>query len=186
MKLWIVAAIALVAVAVQWMDRSHYTVPTSAVPLNVQPYDGAAQLPQLCVETMQMQGGAPYCLSDAAGRYLLINFWASWCAPCVHEFPILLELAEKYPERLTLVLFSADSREQDAEAFIMELTEGKLLPDNVVSVWDKDRAIALRTFQTMRYPESIFVAPDGRMLQKIVGVVDDAALAGIERVLAGR
>ena len=41
--------------------------------------------------------GNPVPMSEYAGRPLIVNFWATWCAPCVKEMPDLDELAKKYP-----------------------------------------------------------------------------------------
>jgi thiol-disulfide isomerase/thioredoxin len=46
--------------------------------------------------------------SDFDGRPTLVNFWATWCAPCVREMPLLQGLADQYPERLNVVGIAID------------------------------------------------------------------------------
>lgn len=46
--------------------------------------------------------------SDFDGRAMLVNFWATWCAPCIREMPLLQAAAEKYPEHLRVVGIAVD------------------------------------------------------------------------------
>lgn len=51
---------------------------------------------------------------------VLVNFWATWCAPCIQEFPYILKLKEKYEGKFKLILVSGDFEESrdEAEAFL--------------------------------------------------------------------
>lgn len=51
---------------------------------------------------------------------VLVNFWATWCAPCIEEFPHILQLREKYKEKFALIFVSGDFEEarEEAEAFL--------------------------------------------------------------------
>lgn len=51
---------------------------------------------------------------------VLVNFWATWCAPCIKEFPYILKLKEKYDGKFKLILVSGDFEESrdEAEAFL--------------------------------------------------------------------
>ncbi len=51
---------------------------------------------------------------------VLVNFWATWCAPCIEEFPYILELHEKYDGQFKLIFVSGDFEEarDEAEAFL--------------------------------------------------------------------
>jgi thiol-disulfide isomerase/thioredoxin len=60
-------------------------------------------------------------LSDYRGRPMLINFWATWCAPCRHEIPGFVELVEKYREQKFIVLgISVDDKPEDLRTFAAE------------------------------------------------------------------
>ncbi|HEY4651427.1 MAG TPA: TlpA disulfide reductase family protein [Pontibacter sp.] len=48
-------------------------------------------------------------LTDFKGKFVLINFWASWCKPCLEEMPVIVEMKEKYPEKLEVVFITLDS-----------------------------------------------------------------------------
>ena len=47
-------------------------------------------------------------IQNRAGKYLLLNIWATWCEPCREEFPALVKLSEKYKDRIEFVGISVD------------------------------------------------------------------------------
>jgi len=88
-------------------------------------------------------------LSAQSGRVVLINFWASWCVPCLREIPDLVELAERYHDQgLTLVAFSLDD-------------PGDLDPIVV-------------PFLNQRFPDFVSYARVDLEMDTVVSVVDDA------------
>lgn len=65
-------------------------------------------------------------LRDLRGRIVVVDFWATWCVPCLERFPHMVQLAQRYgPQGVTFVSLSLDDRDdQDAIAFAGEfLTE---------------------------------------------------------------
>ena len=57
-------------------------------------------------------------LSDYKDKVVLINFWASWCEPCVDEFPTLIKLIKHFKGEMVLLAISADYTESDMNNFI--------------------------------------------------------------------
>lgn len=112
--------------------------------------------------------GETHRLSDYKGKIIILNFWASWCDPCVAEFPSLLNLIKKYNEDLVLIALSADTNEKDLNGFLKAF-EAKA-PNLVVS-WDKDKSLA-ETFGTKVLPESYIIGPNRELIRKIAGVDD--------------
>lgn len=51
---------------------------------------------------------------------VLVNFWATWCAPCIEEFPYIMQLKKKYEGKFVLIFVSGDFREarEEAEVFL--------------------------------------------------------------------
>src|SRR5258708_7797554 len=64
--------------------------------------------------------GKPVTLADSHGKVILLNFWATWCGPCRAEIPDLVELQNKYKDRLQILGLVVDDDDQDA---IKEFTE---------------------------------------------------------------
>lgn len=145
-----------------------YTTPGHPVTPSLQPDLGP--VPDV---TFHAADGTSFGWEAAKGRYVLVNFWATWCTPCKAEMPLLGELAERYPDRLTILAVSADAPNTDFAAFLHTLdpeTQRRLARANVQWVRDSDRRVA-DAFQVYRYPESYLVGPERRIRTKIAGVI---------------
>lgn len=61
-------------------------------------------------------------LTEASkGKVLIINYWATWCAPCVQEFPGIVALRNQFPEKdLTIIGISVDNNVRPVENFIAQ------------------------------------------------------------------
>ena len=119
-------------------------------------------------------------IGQMAGQTVLVNVWASWCAPCVKEMPQLVSLAASR-EDITLVLLSVDEQRQAATRFLQRFSAE--MGDNIVPAWDPDRGLSTRVFQSYRYPETILIGPDGYISGKLAGLVnweDPDVLAMVE------
>lgn len=105
---------------------------------------------------------------DFAGEVIIVNFWATWCAPCVIEFPKLAELARQH-KNLTIIALSSDTNDAAITKFLQKHSN---LPKNLLIARDARQKITADLFQTYRLPESIIVNPDGKMIKKIAGDTD--------------
>jgi thiol-disulfide isomerase/thioredoxin len=116
--------------------------------------------------------GKSFKLSDFKGKAVILNFWASWCAPCVEEFPRLLELAGKNRENTVLLALSSDFEAPAMNRFLARMEKDH--PDlmtlkTVVIALDPEAAVTQGLFQTHLLPETILIGPDGVMRHKIPG-----------------
>ncbi len=107
--------------------------------------------------------GRPAHLSDLRGKVVILNFWASWCPPCVEEIDSLNALQKLIAARGGTVL--GISVDEDADAYQKFLREHDVPFPNFR---DASKKIA-QTYGTAMYPETYIIGPDGRILRKIVG-----------------
>ena len=116
-------------------------------------------------------------LAGTRGDWLLVNFFASWCAPCRAEAPALASLSEK----MTIIGIAYKDKPADTQKFLSQYGN----PYQRIGV-DLDGKAGL-DWAIYGVPESYLLAPDGRVLLRHAGPVDRALLADIEAKLeAGR
>ena len=112
---------------------------------------------------------------------MVLNFWATWCPPCVTEMPSLQRLADDLgPEGLEVVAVSVDERYADIEPFV---TEHGL---RFLVLHDPGKRVS-RRYEVLQYPETWIVGRDGRLASHIIGARDWSApesLAVFRRLLA--
>lgn len=98
------------------------------------------------------------------GRLLVLNFWASWCAPCVEETPSLSRLAQRYADKGVVVLgVSVDQNEASYRTFLRKYQPAFLTA--------RERNLH-EEFGTFMYPETYIIAADGKVLRKIAEGAD--------------
>lgn len=112
--------------------------------------------------------GRKFNIVDFRGKVLILNFWASWCAPCVIEFPKLVSLSKQNPD-MVIIALSGDTNMENIEKF---LKKHPVDTNNFYVALDKRREIATNIFQTFKLPESIIISPEGRMVRKVLGDTD--------------
>lgn len=117
--------------------------------------------------------GAPFALTSLQGRYVLVNFFASWCVPCQDEQPQLVRWEHESPTHAIVgVLFSDTSA--PAASFLR--ANGGDWP----AIADPDGQLALN-YGVRGPPESYLVDPQGVVLAKFIGEV---SAAGLDRLVA--
>lgn len=114
-------------------------------------------------------------LSDFSGKIVILNFWATWCAPCIREFPDLLELAGNYPDETVLLAVSVDESPEKIAPFLNrlgEIAKDRLKSPNVLIATDPERKIVQDLFGTTMFPETFIIGPDRTVRRKIAGVIE--------------
>jgi cytochrome c biogenesis protein CcmG, thiol:disulfide interchange protein DsbE len=107
-----------------------------------------------------------YQFYEFKGRASIIHFWASWCAPCVVEFPELVSLAKDNPNIVILAL-SSDRTEEAIKRFLSN--HAPSLPDNFLIVHDEKGLITRDKFSVFQLPESFIVDKEGLLETHIIG-----------------
>jgi thiol-disulfide isomerase/thioredoxin len=110
--------------------------------------------------------GKPFDLSRVATPIVIVNFWASWCGPCVEEFPSMLRLIAEMKGKVTIVAVSMDDDEKDLRAFTKLF---KVPKPGFEVLWDKDKKV-MGTYGVGKLPESYIVGPDRKLIRKVLGI----------------
>lgn len=106
-------------------------------------------------------------LNAISNKTLVVNFWASWCAPCVHELPALQRLSKALDSnRYQIILISVDADPLQGKAKLAEL--GIQLP----AYYDPAMALANGVFAIKGYPETLVLGEQGEMLARVLGAKD--------------
>ena len=103
-------------------------------------------------------------LSQFRGKVVVLNFWATWCAPCLDELPSLQKLQEQMPG----VQVFAVSIDDDDAAYQQFLKQYDL---HILSVRDGSQGANLR-FGSVRVPESFVIDRSGVIRRKFIGATD--------------
>jgi thiol-disulfide isomerase/thioredoxin len=108
-----------------------------------------------------MLSGGTISLEDLQGKIVLIDFWATWCPPCVREIPELNAFYSAHRAKgVEIVAISVDMEERE---FLEDWTveKGVLYP---VAIGDVDLAL---TYGAEQFPYHLLVGPDGRILERL-------------------
>jgi peroxiredoxin len=104
--------------------------------------------------------GAKGKLSDLRGNYVLLDFWGTWCKPCVNEIPNLKKVyAEYHQEGFEILSISSDSFE--AEKLKEYVTEKDM---NWLQVLDGQSGPMQQLYKIMSYPSLFLIDPDGKVV----------------------
>jgi thiol-disulfide isomerase/thioredoxin len=151
------------------------STPVVATPSDV-PRPAAAEVdrarPVLRIATLD---GAPYDLGTRRGNWVVVNFWATWCAPCIKEMPELDALDRRRDDLEVIGLAYEDITPEDMRVFLSRRPVS--YPIALVDVNDPPAG-----FDTPRgLPMTHLIAPDGRLAKSFLGPVTaaeiDAAIA---------
>jgi thiol-disulfide isomerase/thioredoxin len=112
--------------------------------------------------------GKPGHLTDLKGKVVVLNFWASWCPPCVEETPALNRLQKHIESRKGVILgVAADEDPAAYEKFLRD--QGVIFPTyRDPSTKDNHSPIA-QTYGTSMYPETYIIDRKGKIARKFIG-----------------
>ena len=115
--------------------------------------------------TVSLADGGEFTLSDHEGKVILLNFWATWCGPCVGEMPAFEQLQETYGEDLVLLAVNSGEDEGTVKAFLEE--NGYTFP----VVLDQEYAVS-NLYPTEGIPYTVIIGTDGKVAAIQLGAAD--------------
>ena len=130
---------------------------------------GAAKAPNVGYTLLD---GSRSSTGQLRGKVVLINFWATDCAPCVHEMPQLAATHERFKARGYETL--AVAMRYDPPAYVIQFAESRKLPFGVVI--DNTGVIAKSFGQVELTPTTLLIDRHGRIVKRYLGEPDFAAL----------
>lgn len=126
-----------------------------------------AQHPALRVTTLS---GAAWDLGQQRGKWVIVNYWATWCGPCLQEMPELSALAAMRPHIAVIGLAYEDNTVDDLRAFMQ--AHPTTYPIALIDVYSPPK-----DFGAPRgLPISWLIAPDGKLMRKYTGPVTASML----------
>ena len=135
------------------------------------PSEGVVKLKKMEKEgvpdfSMRDVNGEEVSLSQFKDKIVILNFWASWCEPCVDEFPSMIQLVKHFQGRIILIALSADDNLEDMKGFLKAF---QVAIPHIKVIWDRDRKVA-REYGTEVLPESYILGSQNRLIRKITGI----------------
>jgi peroxiredoxin len=107
-------------------------------------------------------------LSDFRDNIVFLNFWATWCPPCIEEFPYMEAMNQRFKAKnFTMIAVSVDKSWADIENFFASQHRR---PSFLV-LHDKDHVVA-DGLGTVKFPETYVIGTSGKLLKKYVGPVN--------------
>lgn len=160
--------VTIIALAGVWAFKTYFVsrleeAPQTMNALEVMEKEG---VPNFTAKDLQ---GRVFDLKSLKGKVVILNFWASWCAPCVEEVPSLIKLIKEFKGDVELIAVSGDSNQEDIEVFLKSFPE--LKGAGIRVVYDEDRSL-MKQFQVARLPESLVLNQDQKLVKKLIGSID--------------
>ena len=123
---------------------------------------------------------APRSLDEYRGKWMVLNFWATWCAPCRHEMPSLDRLQAAMPEIAVVPVATGRNSVEGITAFFEEAGV-KALP-----VLRDPKSVLARSMGVMALPVTVIVNPEGQEVARLIGDAewDSAEAQAVLRALS--
>lgn len=124
--------------------------------------------PSLKVTTLD---GKPYDLATQRGHWVIVNFWATWCVPCIKEMPEISQFVKSHADVRAIGIAYDDTDPADIRAFLQKhpvsFPVAQVTMDKPLTDFDEPRGL----------PTTYLIGPDGKVAQHFMGPITAAALS---------
>lgn len=121
--------------------------------------------PAPAIRTNRTYDRKPFDLEDCRGKYVLIDFWGTWCGACIAGMPEMKAFAAKHADKLVLLGIAQESLDEKRWRDYLDKSE-----------WDWEQVLVgegeedyVARYNVQGFPTKILVGPDGRILKRLVG-----------------
>ena len=105
-------------------------------------------------------------LSDFKGKYVLVDFWASWCGPCRRENPNVLKAFNAFKDKNFTVLGISVDKEKDRAKWLKAVEEDKMSWIQLIDCDDKNKNRAQDSYVVRAIPSNFLIDPNGKIIAK--------------------
>jgi cytochrome c biogenesis protein CcmG, thiol:disulfide interchange protein DsbE len=103
-------------------------------------------------------------LSQFRGKPVLLNFWATWCPPCIEEMPSLVQLQRQMGDKVTILAVSEDADDGAYKQFVHD--------HGVDLLTIRDTQQKNELYGTFKFPETFVIDRNGNIVRKFIGATD--------------
>ncbi|SMN10920.1 Thioredoxin [uncultured Candidatus Thioglobus sp.] len=128
-------------------------------------YKQTAKMPQFSVVDMN---GKTHNNNSIKGKYLVVNFWATWCPPCLKEIPDFVEFYDKYKDKVEIL--GMDYEQANADK-ITEFTDGFLVNYPIILADERNQPEFDKFGEVLGMPTTFIYAPDGSLIDYHMGAI---------------
>ena len=106
---------------------------------------------------------AEHGLDEFAGRWVVLNFWATWCAPCREEMPSLERLQAAMPDLAVVAVATGPNPKPAIEKFVGEVGL------KAVTLWRDPQSALARQMGVLGLPVTVIISPEGQEVARLIG-----------------
>jgi cytochrome c biogenesis protein CcmG, thiol:disulfide interchange protein DsbE len=109
-------------------------------------------------------GARSISLNQFRGKPVVLNFWATWCPPCIQEMPSLVQLQKQLGDKVTILAVSEDDDDNAYKQFVKD--------HNIDLLTVRDTKRNNELYGTFKFPETFVIDKDGKIVRKFIGAAD--------------